>query len=111
MVPGIALLVVGILGVLVGVANIASVVGEWNGPAPNPAYRSGQYAGATVSLIWGIIVTIGGICFTTLRAHGMAKTGAIFALLPCNPCCLLGLPFGIWALNVMKDRDVYDAFQ
>jgi hypothetical protein len=35
---------------------------------------------------------------------------SIFAMLPCNPCCLLGLPIGIWALVVLSNEDVKDAF-
>jgi hypothetical protein len=45
-----------------------------------------------------------------LRTYGLAITGAIVALLPCNPGCLLGLPFGIWALVALAQPDIKDAF-
>ena len=47
----------------------------------------------------------------SLQSRGSAMTGAIFALLPCNLCCLAGLPIGIWALVVMNRSDVKSAFQ
>jgi len=36
--------------------------------------------------------------------------GSIVAMVPCNICCLLGLPFGIWALVVIVRPEVKDAF-
>ena len=112
--PAIALLVVGILGILLGLANVAVVV---SGMAANaqqknqPGFVTGQYIGAFVTLIWGIVVTLGAVMMLTLRSRGSAMTGVIFSLLPCSPCCLAGLPVGIWALVVMNKPEVKDAFQ
>ena len=37
---------------------------------------------------------------------------AVVALLPCvSPCCLVGLPIGIWALTTMNKPEVKDAFR
>ncbi len=113
MAPAIALLIIGILGILYGLANVAVVLTGF-GVAPaqqnKPGFMTGMYIGAFVSLIWGIVVTLGGVKTMTLKSRGSAMTGAIFALLPCNPCCLAGLPIGIWALVVMNRSDVKDAF-
>ena len=39
-------------------------------------------------------------------------TAAIVAVIPCvAPCCLLSLPFGIWALVVLGDSSVKAAFR
>jgi hypothetical protein len=46
-----------------------------------------------------------------LENYGFALTGAIVAMVPCSGCCLLGLPFGIWALVVLSDSSVKEAFR
>ncbi len=49
----------------------------------------------------------------SLQSYGIAMTGAILAVIPCigSPCCLLGVPFGIWALVVLSDAEVKGAFR
>jgi hypothetical protein len=37
---------------------------------------------------------------------------AIVALIPCfSPCCLIGLPIGIWALVVLSKPEVKSQFE
>ena len=44
--------------------------------------------------------------------YRLAMVVSILALAPCiSPCCLLGLPFGIWALVVLNKPEVKSAFQ
>ncbi len=39
-----------------------------------------------------------------LESRGLAMTAAVLAALPCiSPCCIVGLPVGIWCINVMND--------
>ncbi len=46
-----------------------------------------------------------------LENHGLAVLASIVAMLPCiSPCCVLGLPFGIWALVVLFRPDVKSSF-
>ena len=38
-------------------------------------------------------------------------TASILAVIPClSPCFILGIPFGIWALVVINQADVKEAF-
>jgi len=67
--------------------------------------------GALVSLIWGVVVLLGGIKLKALQSRASAMTGAIVALLPCNPVCVAGLFIGIWALIVMNKPEVKDSFR
>jgi hypothetical protein len=47
-----------------------------------------------------------------LENHGMSMAAAIIAMVPCiSPCCLIGLPIGIWALTVLNDPSVKAAFR
>ncbi len=119
--PAIALLITGILGVLVGVVNIIFQVANPNGAgqpfggppgggAPDASFRVGQMIGAGLSLVLPILVTAGAIQMKRLQGYGLAMTAAIVAMVPCTPCCLLGLPFGIWALVVLAREDVKRAF-
>jgi predicted Zn finger-like uncharacterized protein len=77
----------------------------------DPAYMMGRMVGAGIAVVWGIFVLIGAHKMKTLESYGLAMTGAIVAMLPCNGCCLLGLPFGIWALVVLSNAEVKDAFR
>jgi hypothetical protein len=73
---------------------------------------------AIVRLVWGICMLLascasfyGGLCLKRLRNYPAARAGAIVACVPClGPCCLLGIPFGIWALTTLSDADVKAAF-
>lgn len=54
--------------------------------------------------------------FTRLQAMnmwGVALAGAIISVIPCigSPCCVCGVPFGIWALVVLNDPAVRAAFR
>jgi hypothetical protein len=46
-----------------------------------------------------------------MNGWGLSMAGAILAMIPClSPCCLLGLPIGIWAILVLIDEEVKQAF-
>ncbi len=119
--PAIALIVTGALGIAILLVNFASLflqVGIMGGgrggmqpfPMMMPAgIMSVQYV---VSFILGIVVILGAIKMKNLQSYGFAMTASIIAMIPCiSPCCLLGLPFGIWALVVLCDDQVKAAFR
>ena len=112
--PAIALIVVGILGLVMGVLNVLATLSGF-GADPQmqnqPGFMMGRYLGAFVSLIWGIVVTLGGFKMKSLQSRGSAMTAAFFAMAPCNPCCLVGLPVGIWALVALSKPEVKEAFR
>lgn len=49
----------------------------------------------------------------TVTSYSVAFAGAIIAVIPCvgSPCCILGMPFGVWALVLLNDPAVKDAFR
>jgi predicted Zn finger-like uncharacterized protein len=58
----------------------------------------------------GILTLIGSISMLRLRSHGLAMTACILAVIPCiSPCCLLGIPFGIWGLVSLGQPEVREA--
>ena len=59
----------------------------------------------------GVIVLIGAAKMQKLQNYQFALTASIVAMLPCiSPCCVFGLPFGIWALVVLNKPEVKSQF-
>jgi len=64
-----------------------------------------------ISIAIGLFVLFGALKMQKLSNHGLAMATAIVAMIPCfSPCCLLGLPFGIWALVVLNKPEVRSQF-
>jgi len=67
-----------------------------------------QLVGGVLSLV----VILGAIRMKRLESYGFAMASAIIAMIPCiSPCCVLGFPFGLWAIIVMQDGHVRTAFR
>jgi DNA-directed RNA polymerase subunit RPC12/RpoP len=67
---------------------------------------------SVVGILVGVVIIIGAVKMKNLDNYGFAMTSAIVAMIPClSPCCILGLPFGIWALVVLSDVQVKGAFR
>jgi hypothetical protein len=74
-------------------------------------YAGGFVAWGVLGLLVSVVLLIGALKMKSLRSYGMAMTASVLAMIPCtSPCCLLGLPFGIWALVVLMKADVKSAF-
>ena len=57
-------------------------------------------------------IAYGSYSMIKLQNEGVAKTAAILSLIPlCSSCCVLGIPFGIWALVVMGNPAVSARFR
>lgn len=125
-VPAIALIVVASLGIAYYVFNclfvfFASGTSLQPQLPPNlpPAMQSfmedarGPLAGV-VSLVIAALdgfVLFGAIKMLRFQNYGLAVAAAVVAMLPCQCCCLFGLPFGIWALVVMNRPEVKSLFR
>jgi hypothetical protein len=128
--PAIALIVVGIIGAILGLANMLLMalggammfVPNPQGVVPAPAPGAGKPAaseaviflalivGYGLVVLCGVIVTLGGIQMYRLQRWTLAFTASIVAMLPVCSCCLLGLPAGIWSLVVLNRPEVKEAF-
>lgn len=124
--PATGLLVTGVLGiVLQAAALILNLSGIGMGAmqvnqqgAPLDPQMMAMFQGtaaivaAVIGCVVGIVVIIGAMKMKNLESYGLAMTSSIVAMIPCiSPCCLLGLPFGIWALVVLSDAHVKQAFR
>jgi hypothetical protein len=60
----------------------------------------------------GVLILFGGLKMKKLESFGLAVTASVLAILPCtSPCCLVGIPIGIWALVVLFRPEVKSAFR
>jgi len=120
--PAMALMILGILGLvcdgaalginLLGV-GFAAQMGD-----KNQELFSSLFGGtfgmiqAIAGLLIGLSMTLGAIKMKKLQGYKNAITISILAMIPVvSPCCLLGLPFGIWSIVVLSKPEVKDAFR
>jgi hypothetical protein len=62
-------------------------------------------------LVMSAIVLMGAFRMRALRSYEFAFVAAIMAMIPCvTPCCVIGLPFGIWAVIALKKPGVKEQF-
>jgi len=65
-----------------------------------------------IAIVIGVVVIIGALKMKNLENYGFAMAASIIAMVPCiSPCCVLGLPFGIWSVVVLSDVHVKAAFR
>ena len=118
--PAIGLIVVAVLGALAQITslifNLAGASMLANSRMPKEAWAN-LFSGTigVVSGIIGILVSVvillGALKMKKLESYGLAMTASIIAMIPCfSPCCLLGLPIGIWAVVVLSKPEVKSAF-
>lgn len=128
--PAIALMVVGALTLLAALYCI--VTGAMGGDAAvappaeiqdNPQFAQqfefaqkidGPFA-IGLGVLWliiGAVIIFGALKMKSLQSYGLAMTASVLAMIPCvSPCCLVGLPIGIWSLIVLMNPDVKAAFR
>jgi hypothetical protein len=131
--PAIGVLVVGIINALYAVYEIIS--GLMYDPkeamrlatAQNPAMNKEEAnlvtqimaMSGTAATIYGVvalllaaIIILSALKMKNLQSFGLAMGGSVLAMIPClSPCCIAGLPLGIWALIVLNKPEVKSAFR
>ena len=121
--PAVGLIVTAVLGFVANVFGlILNLFAAGLGTAAartNPEFERlfSMFSGTVgvVSSLVGIVVSAlvlyGALKMKKLEKHGWAITASILALIPCtSPCCLAGIPIGIWALVVLSKPEVKQAF-
>ena len=64
------------------------------------------------TLTMSVLVLLGALRMKALRNYEFSVIGALLALLPCvTSCCLIGLPFGIWAIIVLRRPGIKGQFK
>lgn len=72
---------------------------------------TGQIAGQIVGLVFNVVAIVGSIDMLKLKSFRNAQIGAVVTVIPCcSPCFVLGIPFGIWALVILRQPGVRESF-
>ncbi len=120
--PAVGLIVTAVLGFAVSVLGlVASIVGvgmagmQSTGTSSMPWLQFYTGAVGVVIRIVGIaicaFILYGGLKMRKLENHGLCMAASIVAMIPClSPCCLVGLPIGIWAVVVLSKPGVKQYF-
>ncbi len=120
--PATGLLVTGIIGAFFACLTlIASIVGMSFAPfirdeIPDRYAEFWEGSVGAASSIVGIVVAafiiFAALKMRDLKQWEMCLAASIVAMIPCiSPCCILGLPIGIWALVVLLRPEVKEAFR
>jgi hypothetical protein len=73
---------------------------------------AGPVGGAVGLILMHVIVLIGAVNMLKLSSYQFARAAAIIAVVPlCTPLCVVGIPFGIWAIVVLSRAGVEEAFE
>lgn len=120
--PATLLMVTGALGAVLSLGGIAmNVLGTGMGALIPASGTGGEQMVNLFSGVMGIgfnliglavsaFVIYGAMQMKELRSYAMSIAAAVLAILPCGPCCCIGLPVGIWALVVLLRPEVKAAF-
>ena len=114
-VPAIVLLVLSIIYLLIVVLSLPiQVVRFSNVDASTPRGVSQLTGGIGSLVVWiamSLAIIAGSICMLRLKGYSGAMTAAIVSVIPlCSPCFVLGIPFGIWAIVLLRRPDVRNRF-
>ena len=64
-----------------------------------------------IALLVGALIIFAALKMRKLESRGLAVAASILAMIPCiSPCCILGLPIGIWSLVALSNAEVKSAF-
>jgi hypothetical protein len=121
---GILFLLLALVGLAGSLLTIAGVLTQYASGevAPPPNADKAQQMGFWVGY-WGFfsvivasvlslpIVAIAGINMLRLKGLVLAKFGAVLLCIPgLTSCCILGVPFGIWAIIVLNGESAKQNF-
>jgi hypothetical protein len=120
--PATGLLITGIIGAFfAGIGLIMNVIGIGVSPfirdeIPDRYVEfwegSVGAAGSLLEILVAAFIIFAAIRMKELRQYELSVAASIIAMIPCiSPCCILGLPIGIWCLVVLLKPEVKAAFR
>src|SRR5262245_42977456 len=120
--PAIALMILGIIGLVcdgsaLGMNLLGSAIGD-KVEDKNLQLALSLFQGtfglihSAAGVLIGLSMLLSGIQMRKLKGYKNAMTSSILAMIPIvSPCCLVGLPIGIWSVVVLCKPEVKDAFR
>ena len=135
--PAIGLIIVAIIGILLGAYNLAAMpnldaefdkaIKQNEGDANKSAAQKKEFKDIIdkmrapmktglpivmgLGLVVGLITLLAAVRMMSLKGKGLIYLGSILSMIPCTSgCCILGIPFGIWAIIVLGRPEVRAGF-
>jgi hypothetical protein len=113
---GIILAVLGLLlnllGIGVGAAGAMGALDDFDDAFSALGQGIFGVIQSVVGIMVGTVCAFGANKMRNLESYSLALASAILVMIPCvSPCCVIGLPVGIWALVVLNDPLVRSAFR
>lgn len=112
-VPGILVIVTGLLGILVQLGSIGYAafllvsLGEQAFSTAIPSIVQGL-----IGLVVGAFIAFGGFKLKNGESYNIAMAACVLAMIPvCSGCCILGLPAGIMGILAMRKDEVKNNFR
>jgi hypothetical protein len=107
--PAICMMIAGILGLLFSIlsffapAMLAEMAKNMEGVSVEQIQATSSPLLNGLFLVVNIVIILGALKLKNLESKGLAMVAAILSMINIgNCCCILGLPFGIWALVAMN---------
>lgn len=119
--PSIGLLITGILGAALSFIGLIASLFETG----IESIKSHEFMGGYASIVEGAagvafcfvgLLVAGFIIYASLKMKALTQwslcvAASIIAMIPCiSPCCIVGLPIGIWCLVILTKPEVKTAF-
>jgi len=126
--PSVGLLVTGIIGAVFSFLSlILSFLGTgfftiWRNKAGEKYFGKEDFvegffegvvgvASSLVGILVAAFIIYAALKMKELNQWGLCVAASILAMIPCiSPCCILGLPIGIWCLVILMRPEVKKAF-
>ena len=69
-------------------------------------------ASSLIGILVAAFIIYAALKMKELSQYGLCMVASILAMIPCiSPCCVIGLPIGIWCLVVLTKPEIKEAFQ
>jgi hypothetical protein len=119
--PSVGILITGILGAALSFIGLIASLFETGIESIKSPELIGEYAriaegAAGVAFCFVGLLVAGFIIYASLKMKALTQwslciAASIIAMIPCiSPCCIVGLPIGIWCLVVLTKPEVRASF-
>jgi len=119
--PSVGLLVTGVIG---GILSLLGLILNAIGTSVIPFVKdslderymdlwegAAGIASSFIGIVIAVFIIYAALKMKELSQYGLCMAASILAIIPCiSPCCIIGLPIGIWCLVVLTRPDVKAAF-
>jgi hypothetical protein len=122
--PSIGLLVTGIIGGIFSLLGLfMSILGtsfssimrdrfdEFDDRYAEIFEGAAGIASSFIGIVVAAFIIYAALKMKELSQYGLCMAASILAMIPCiSPCCIIGLPIGIWCLIVLSRPEIKTAF-